>query len=129
MTELAKAIAQAIAKQCNEVESQRGEEFLVEYVLQGSAIIRKGFDSEAIVNAAVPYDKLLAVALSKLNGVTVESIVREALSGEVLTEDIKVQAQEAIDKFKGQSKKVVSGRTTIKAQVLQTAEIQVCPNC
>lgn len=129
MSTLAKQIAQAIAKQAEEIDLNRGQEMLVEYVLQGSAIVRKGEDSEAIVNAAVPYDKLLAVALSKLNGVTVDSIVREALESDVVTSEIKEQAQQAIAKFKGQSRKIVSGRTTVKAEILQTEEIHICPNC
>ena len=129
MSELAKSIAQAIAKQSDAIDLNRGEEMLIQYTVCGSAIVRKGFDSESIVNAAVPYDKLLAVALSKLNNVTLESIVREALETEVLSTDVKKQAEIAIAKFKGQSKRTVSGRTTIKSEVLEIEEIEICKNC
>ena len=129
MNALAKQIAQAIAKQAEAIDSHREQEMLVQWTLVGSAIVRKGQDHEAVVNAAVPYDRLLAVALSKLNGVTVEAIVKEAIESEVLTSEVKEQAEVAIAKFKGQAVKTVSGRTTIKAQALEVAEIDICPNC
>lgn len=130
MKALAKEIAQAIAKQAEAIDSHREQEMLVQWTLVGSAIVRKGSDHEAIVNAAVPYDKLLAVALSKLNGVTVEAIVREALEAEVLsTDEVKAQAEEAIKRFKAQAVKTVAGRTTIKSQTLEVAEIEICPKC
>ena len=129
MDALAKIIAQAIAKQSGAVLTQRETEMLIEFHVQGSAVVRKGQDYESVINAAVPYEKLLAVALSKLNGVTVESIVKEALSSELSTSDIKEQAQVAIAKFKGQSSKVCSGKLTVKADVLEVAEIEICENC
>ena len=128
---LAKSIAQAIAKQQPEIDLHRGQEMVIDYVLRGSAVIRKGEDYKSIVDRSIPYDKLFAIALSKLNGVTVESIVREALESDLSTSDmqIKTQAVKAIAKFKGRAEKIVSGRTTVKAEVLEECEITVCPNC
>ncbi len=61
---------------------------------------------------AKPWD-LLAVALSHLNGVTVESITREALSAAPeFMESIKKQAETAIQTIKGMTDTVCSGRIT-----------------
>ena len=64
---------------------------------------------------------LLAVALSRLNGVTVESIVREAMSADPeLVADIKTRADAAVASIKGMTETVCSGRikTDLKAEVI-----------
>ena len=59
---------------------------------------------------AMPWD-LLAVALSHLNGTTVESIVREALAADPkLVADIKARADKAVAAIKGMTETVCSGR-------------------
>ena len=59
---------------------------------------------------AKPWD-LLAVALSHLNGVTIESITREALSAAPeLVETVKLQAETAIQAIKGMTETVCAGR-------------------
>ncbi len=59
---------------------------------------------------AKPWD-LLAIALSRLNGVTVESIVREALNAAPeLVETVKKQAEAAIQSIKGTTETVCGGR-------------------
>lgn len=59
---------------------------------------------------AKPWD-LLAVALSHLNSVTVESIVREALNAAPeAVETVKKQAEAAIQSIKGTTDTVCAGR-------------------
>jgi len=58
---------------------------------------------------------ILAVALSKLNGVTVESIVREAIGyDEDEVTAIKEQAKVALDKIKAPAKEMTAGKVTTK---------------
>lgn len=78
--------------------------------------LRVGEDyTQNIVGKAQPWD-LLAIALSKLNGVTVESIVREALSG-VDTTEVKAQAKAAMATVKGETSTECKGKVTGKATV------------
>ena len=59
---------------------------------------------------AKPWD-LLAVALSHLNGMTIDSITREALSAATeLVESVKQKAEAAIQSIKGTTETVCSGR-------------------
>ena len=59
---------------------------------------------------AKPWD-LLAVALSRLNGVTIDAITREALSAAPeLAESVKQKAEAAIQSIKGTTETVCSGR-------------------
>ncbi len=79
--------------------------------------LRVGEDyTQQIVGKAQPWD-LLAVALSKINGVTVESIVREALTG-VDTTEIKAQAKAAMASVKGVTETACKGKVTGKATVI-----------
>ena len=71
---------------------------------------------QRIVGKAQPWD-LLAIALSKLNGVTVESIVREALGADVDATEIKAQAQAAMASVKAPTLTACKGKVTGKAKV------------
>jgi len=75
--------------------------------------IGKGADYEQKVVAKADPWGLLAVALSKLNGVTVDSLTREALG---LSEDaltaIKEQAKESIAAVKGPTLTKCNGKVT-----------------
>ncbi len=78
--------------------------------------LRVGEDyTQNIVGKAQPWD-LLAVALSKINGVTVESIVREALEG-VDTTEIKAQAKAAMASVKAPTATDCKGKVTGKATI------------
>ncbi len=56
-------------------------------------------DHEARITASVPWQKMVAVLLSKLNGVTVESIVREALEGDIEDSEVKAEAADAMSEI------------------------------
>ncbi|MEI7881870.1 MAG: hypothetical protein WCI95_13480 [bacterium] len=66
---------------------------------------------------AKPWD-LLAAALSRLNGVTVEAIVRDAMSAAPeMVENIKKQAEVAIQAIKGTTETMCAGRVNAELQV------------
>jgi hypothetical protein len=92
-------------------------EHMVDFTVRVQGSIKKGEAYEAnITQKAEPW-KLLALALTKLNGVTIDAIVREA-EASVLEDDkidgIKEQAQVAIDRIKGTTKGMCSGKVTTK---------------
>lgn len=90
-------------------------EYSVDMLIRIKGDITKGDDyKQDIVLKADPWG-LLAVALSKLNDITVEALTREALK---LTKDkmtkIKEQAKEAIIKVKGPTETKCNGKVTAK---------------
>ena len=67
---------------------------------------------------------LLAVALSHLNGVTVQSLVREAMAADAeQVKDIKARAESAVVSIKGMTESICSGRikADLKAEVVENA--------
>ena len=67
-----------------------------------------------IVEKANPW-LILAVAMSHLNGVTVDSIVKEALTADpALVDSLKEKAAEAIAAIKGPTETACNGKTTGK---------------
>jgi len=67
--------------------------------------------TQHIVAKADPW-KLLAVAMSKLNDVTVRSIVKEAEESEISADTVKAQAEGAIARLKAPTNSVCQGKTT-----------------
>ena len=122
-------IAKLIAKQVEQINLERGKEIKVDFVISGQFVAKKGDDYEQIVSFAIPYDKILAVALSKLNGITIDSIVNEALNSDLDTEQIKSQASEALAKIKGQSRRKMSGKVTLQSSQLDVYDINSCEYC
>ena len=111
---LAKGIADA-AKDNREALTV-GEHMVHETVtLTVSGKVTVGEDySQRIVLKADPF-LLLQVALSHLNGVTIESIVREALSADVsLTKSLKKQAEQAWEAINAPTVTECKGKVTHK---------------
>lgn len=71
---------------------------------------------QRIVAKADPW-LLFATAMSKLNGVTVDSIVREALAGDLDAKEVKAQASEAMASVKAPTLTACKGKVTGKATV------------
>ena len=73
----------------------------------GSALVRLswdltvGGDYDQKINHTIPWERLFATALGKLNGTTVEALVREALSGDGAPAEVKEEAQAAVAAIKG----------------------------
>ena len=89
-------------------------EYDVNVLVRVKGSVKVGEDySQRIVAAANPW-KLLAVALSKLNGVTVDSIVREAEANGLDDKAVKTQADAAIQTIKEPTERTCSGKVTAK---------------
>ena len=86
----------------------------VDIVVRIQGTLTKGEDYETTVYQSVPFDRLFAIALSKLNGVTAEMIVREALANEIETEEVKASVKEAVRELVDATVKTASGKTTAK---------------
>jgi hypothetical protein len=98
----------------------------VDVTVRIQGVITKGESfSQQIVEKAEPWS-LLAIALSKLNGVTVESLVKEALAGGPEVAAIKEQANGAIKAIKGTTTTTCAGKVTAKLTVtaVETTEVK-----
>jgi hypothetical protein len=86
----------------------------VDFTVRVHGVLNRGKDYEQeIVSKADPWT-LLVVALSHLNGVTVESITKEALTADpALVENLKVQAKKAIETVKGPTLTPCNGKVTV----------------
>jgi len=129
MENLAKLIAKEIAKSDKLVDTKRGQEIRVDFTLQGSAIVKKGEDFQQVHSFSLPYDAMIAVLLSKLNGVTIESVIREALCKDIATSEVKAQATAALKRIKKVAYKEMQGKLTLKETKLVVSEIESCVNC
>jgi hypothetical protein len=88
---------------------------VVDFMVQIKGLLVKGADYEGEIVAKADPWLLLAVALSHLNGKTVDSIVKEALSADpALADSLKVQAQKALEAVKGPTKTNCNGKVTCK---------------
>ena len=88
-------------------------EYQVDATVRVTGVVRVGEDyTQRITANANPWG-LLAVALSKLNSVTVESLVREAdrvAAG--VTKDIQARATSAIQEIKAATERTCAGKVT-----------------
>lgn len=73
-------------------------------------------DTEKRVPLAVPWQKVCAVLLSKLNGVTVEAVLAEALRSEFDVEGVTTRAQAAIEKLVESTKRPTRG--AVRSRIL-----------
>ena len=87
----------------------------VNFTVHVSGTLNRGANYESqIVAKAEPW-LLLVVALSHLNGVTVESITREALTANpALVENLKAEATVAIEKIKAPTNTQCNGKVTVE---------------
>jgi hypothetical protein len=87
----------------------------VDVTVRLTGTLTKGEDYDGQIVAKADPWTLLAVALSHLNGVTVESITREALAADpALVADLKKGAQAAIEAVKGLTVTRCNGKVTVK---------------
>lgn len=92
----------------------------VEATFHVRANLTKLADTEGVIAQKAEPWKLLAVALNRLNGVTIHSIVREAeaLKDEEI-EALKEKTAEALNTIKGNTTGRISGKTTVSVEVLE----------
>jgi hypothetical protein len=110
---LAALVSEGVAKKAS-AELVVGEN-PVDFTVRVHGVLNRGKDyEEKIVGKAEPW-VLLAVALSHLNGVTVESITREALSADPkLVENLKSEAKAAVEAVKGPTVTSCNGKVTVE---------------
>jgi hypothetical protein len=85
----------------------------VDVLVRISGTLKKGPDfTQRVVAKAQPWD-IIAVLMSKLNGVTIDSVVKEALKvdPDKVTE-VKKGAQEAMDEIKAPTSTLMNGRVS-----------------
>jgi len=94
--------------------------------------LTKGEKYESEVHFGTDWCQLFAYTLSKLNGVTVESIVKEYVTAkedekEFDATEIKAKAQAAVDEIKGLSKQTCAGKLTAKleCELIDTFGVEV----
>lgn len=91
----------------------------VDFTVRVKGTITKGEDYEQDIVAKADPWLLLAAALSKLNGVTVDALVREAVSAdEALIDGLKAKAADAIQAMKVPTKTKCNGKVTTKLAVV-----------
>lgn len=129
MDSLAKVIAKEIAKVNATVDVKRGVEMRVDFTVSGTAVVKKGEDFMQVQSFSIPYDKLVTVLLSKLNGVTMESVLKEALAEDLDSKAVKAQAEAALKRIKTLGTKKTSGKITVKEDKISVSSIEVCVNC
>ena len=90
-------------------------EYVVNFVVHVAGSIRRGANfKQKVVAKADPWF-MLAAALSHLNGITVDSIVKEALAADpVLVESLKTKAAEAIESIKEPTETPCNGKVMAK---------------
>ena len=98
-------------KELDAAGSPEAGDHFVDFLVHVKGTLKKGEDFEKQVPQTAKPWLLLAVALSKLNGVTLESIVKEALSFDAKQEKVvKAEATAALTKIKGKTVKTMSGQ-------------------
>ena len=97
----------------------------VDFLLRIRGTFKVGEDYEQRLVAKVDFAALFAVALSKLNGVTVDALVREALEadpGEI--KQIKAKAAEALESIKAPTMSACRGKVTTDLEFEVIEEVQ-----
>ena len=90
-----------------------GTAYSVDLLVRATGTLNIGPDETKTHWAAVPWEAMLAVALSKLNGVTVAALLREvAANGHPDAERIKAEAAAAAKDIIGGTVKTFRGKVT-----------------
>jgi hypothetical protein len=104
------------------VASLPAGEYTVDAMVHVLGTIKKGEDYNQVIHQSADPWGLLAMALSKLNGVTVEALIKEAMNPanvDTITK-VKEQAKDAIETAKVEKGiKTCQGKVTTKVNVRQ----------
>jgi len=114
------AIARVIKSAAEKVASSEmtAGEHPVDFTVRIKGTIKKGENYEQEIVAKADFVLLFAVALSHLNGATVDSIVRESLTADPnLVDSLKVKAAAAVARIKETTKTHCSGKVTTNLKV------------
>lgn len=117
---IAKVIKEATEKAARK-ETHPGE-YPVDFSIRIAGSIKVGEAYEQRIVAKADAWQLLAIALSKLNGVTVDSIVKEALACTLDPVSIKEQAEKAIQSLKAPTATTCMGKVTTQLTVVKVSK-------
>lgn len=92
-------------------------EYEVDEIVRISGSVKVGEDHEARVVASIPWMRVASVLFDKLNDVTIESVLSEALGDDVDDSRIKEQAEAAIEVLKGSTTKTRKGAVKVALTV------------
>lgn len=116
----------AVAKLLTETSEKRARaniepgSYRVALDLRAEVLLNVGADYEQKIVAKADPWTLLAAALSHLNGVTVDSLVSEALTASPdLVASIKSRAQVALDKIKAPTLSPCKGKVTVPKRTVE----------
>jgi len=86
---------------------------IIDTTVRVRGIVNKGEDYEQVQHMKVDQWGMIAVLLSKVNGATIESVVREVngIDKDTITR-IKLEAQKAMDKVKAPATVTTAGKVT-----------------
>lgn len=114
------AIAKGLkAKVVKEASAEVGAgTYPIDALVRVQGTLTKGEDYSQIQHMKVDQWGLIAVLLSKVNGITMESVVREinGIDPSAITK-IKAQAQEAMNTVKAPADKLTAGKVTSKLSI------------
>ena len=113
-----KVVEVALKKAKSDVKLDPGT-YKVDATVRITGFLKVGESYEQKIVAKADPWTLLAISLSKLNGVTVESLVKEATNGGFDTEDIKNRANEAIAAVKAPTITECAGKVTGQIEFFQ----------
>ena len=124
-TELSKLIAKAIGNTLPEVDSNRECVFNVGFELSGQADVRLGQDYEQIHNPSIDWQGAFLFAISKLNKVSAEKVLREYVASCNPQTDIEIAIEKehlnkVVNTIKNGSIKVMRGKFTVSNEMLDT---------
>ena len=124
MNELIKvAMVKGIKANAKEIPTGEHE---VDAIVRVRGRIKKGEDFEQVIHLSADPWGLLAVAFSKLNGVTMDAIVKDAMNEEnaAMIDDVKIRAKIAIEKAKQEKgKKAMTGKVTTDIYVEEITSV------
>ena len=96
----------------------------VNCLVRVQGVITVGEDYEKAQVNTIDWTGLVAVALSKLNGVTVEKLISDYLEMDKIDlKDIKASAKTHIDTLKGTTMKIDNGKVTTKLSFEKVEEL------
>jgi Glu-tRNA(Gln) amidotransferase subunit E-like FAD-binding protein len=98
-----------------------------EFLAKVSYKLNKGEDYDQRITAKADPWTLLAVALSKLNGVTVDALVKEAVNGDIDLTEIKARADAAMAEVKGPTMTRCNGKVSgkVEVEIIPTAQVKI----
>ena len=124
MNELSNAMTVAVAKVIKDAAAKEASgklvagEYPVDFTVRVKGSLKKGEDYESEIVAKADPWLLVAALLSKVNGATMESVVRDSLAAdESLVEGLKASAADAIQKIKAATKTTCNGKITTKLAI------------